>query len=178
MCSRASGSITGSQFSAAARHPVDQQQHRALAGFDVADRAAVDLDRLGLDLGRLSGVSLAPRRDATLVGGRSDSVANRCRSNTVAPVNDAPQDNRPPRGALIVVAVGLLACRGRRRCSRTDKRERRGRQPGMGPVERRSRTPRPVPVPGGKGEMQLTEAGIRATGTNVSGYSLFRVAPS
>jgi hypothetical protein len=30
-----------------------------------------------------------------------------------------------------------------------------------------------VPIPGGKGEMQLTEARIRATGTNVSGYSLF-----
>jgi hypothetical protein len=32
---------------------------------------------------------------------------------------------------------------------------------------------KPVPIPGGKGEMQLTEARIRATGTNVSGYSLF-----
>jgi hypothetical protein len=30
-----------------------------------------------------------------------------------------------------------------------------------------------VPVPGGKGEMQLTETRIRATGTNVSGYALY-----
>ncbi|HYG96746.1 MAG TPA: hypothetical protein VD741_06510 [Solirubrobacterales bacterium] len=30
-----------------------------------------------------------------------------------------------------------------------------------------------VPVPGGRGEMRLTDTRIRATGTNVSGYSLF-----
>jgi hypothetical protein len=31
-------------------------------------------------------------------------------------------------------------------------------------------------VPGGGGEMQLVDAGLRATGTNVSGYQLYRVA--
>jgi hypothetical protein len=30
-----------------------------------------------------------------------------------------------------------------------------------------------VPIAGGKGEMKLTEARIRSTGTNVSGYSIF-----
>lgn len=33
-----------------------------------------------------------------------------------------------------------------------------------------------VPVPGGGGQMRLTDAGIRATGTNISGYELYRVA--
>src|SRR3984885_9513392 len=31
-------------------------------------------------------------------------------SNTVAPVNAPPNDSRPPHGALIVIALGLLAC--------------------------------------------------------------------
>ena len=35
---------------------------------------------------------------------------------------------------------------------------------------------KPVAVPGGRQTMQLTDGEIRATGTNVSGYSLFRVA--
>ncbi len=37
------------------------------------------------------------------------------------------------------------------------------------------RDSKPVPVPGGKQKMQLVDGGIRATGTNVSGYSVFRV---
>ncbi len=34
----------------------------------------------------------------------------------------------------------------------------------------------PAQVPGGGGEMQITAAGLRATGVNVSGYLLFRSA--
>ena len=34
----------------------------------------------------------------------------------------------------------------------------------------------PVKVPGGTPKMQLTETRIRATGTNVSGYALYRVS--
>jgi hypothetical protein len=34
----------------------------------------------------------------------------------------------------------------------------------------------PAAVPGGGGEMQLTEAGLRASGMNVSGYTLYRSA--
>ncbi|HEX5982870.1 MAG TPA: hypothetical protein VFY69_01560 [Solirubrobacterales bacterium] len=91
-------------------------------------------------------------------------------------MNDAPQgsaapDTRPPRGALIVIAVGLVACVVAALAS-TGKGEGEAAylewvQAGR-PVESKS-----VPIPGGKGEMQLTEARIRATGTNVSGYSLF-----
>jgi hypothetical protein len=35
---------------------------------------------------------------------------------------------------------------------------------------------KPAAVPGGNGQMQLTEADLRATGTNISGYLLFRSA--
>lgn len=93
-------------------------------------------------------------------------------------MNDAPQgsaapDRRPPRGVLIVVAVGLLACVVAALAS-TDKGSGEAAnlewvQSGSGPD---SKT---VAVPGGKGEMQLTDTHIRSTGTNVSGYSLFTV---
>ena len=97
-------------------------------------------------------------------------------SNTVAAVNDAPrgtapQDTRPPRGALIVIAVGLVACLVAALAS-TGKGE--GEAANLEWVEASKPVEsNPVPVPGGEGEMQLTEARIRATGTNVSGYSLY-----
>ena len=96
-------------------------------------------------------------------------------SNTVAPVNDAPsgtdsKDLRPPRGALIVIAVGLVACLIAAIAS-TDKA---GDSANLEWVEASKPVESdPVPVPGGGGEMQLTEARIRATGTNASGYSLY-----
>lgn len=93
-------------------------------------------------------------------------------------MNDAPQgtaaaDDRPPRGALIVVAVGLIAC-AVAALATTGKGSGEAAnlewvQSGTG---RDSKT---VAVPGGKGTMQLTDTHIRATGTNVSGYSLFTV---
>lgn len=84
------------------------------------------------------------------------------------------QDDRPPRGALIVVAIGLIACVVAALAS-TDKGSGEAAnlewvQSGTGSD---SKT---VAVPGGKGTMQLTETHIRATGTNVSGYSLYRSA--
>jgi hypothetical protein len=91
-------------------------------------------------------------------------------------VNDAPPgsaapDRRPPRGALIVVAVGLLACVIAALAS-TGKGEGEAAN-----LEWVQSTDGPdskvVAVPGGKGQMQLTEARIRSTGTNVSGYSLY-----
>ena len=95
--------------------------------------------------------------------------------NTVAPVNDAPrgtasQDTRPPRGALIVIAVGLLACLVAALAS-TDKG---GDSANLEWVEASKPVESaPAAVPGGGGEMQLSEARVRATGTNVSGYSLY-----
>lgn len=90
-------------------------------------------------------------------------------------MNEAPLDNRMPRGALIVVAVGLFACLLAALLA-TDKSSGSAAQ-----LEWVQKAPLPdsraVAVPGGgDSAMQLTEGGIRATGTNVSGYSLYRVA--
>jgi hypothetical protein len=85
-----------------------------------------------------------------------------------------PEDIRPPRGALIVVAIGLLACVVAAVAS-TDKAS--GTAAELEWVQMKELPDsRPAPVPGGGGEMQLTGAGIRDAGVNVSGYSLFRVA--
>jgi hypothetical protein len=89
-------------------------------------------------------------------------------------VTEAPPDSSVPRGALIVVAVGLLACIAAALLA-TDKSSGSAVD-----LEWVQKTPLPdssgVAVPGGGGEMRLLDAGVRATGTNVSGYSLYRVA--
>jgi hypothetical protein len=80
-----------------------------------------------------------------------------------------------PRGALIVVGVGLLACVVAALATT---------EPGSSEAAQLSwvqHAPVPdsrqVPIPGGNGQrMQLVESGLRATGTNVSGYSLYRSA--
>lgn len=88
-----------------------------------------------------------------------------------APQSPQPQDDRPPRGALIVVAIGLIACvvaalatvgKGEGEAAHLE-----WVQSGTAPDSKITA------VPGGKGEMQFTDTRIRATGTNVSGYSLF-----
>jgi hypothetical protein len=79
-----------------------------------------------------------------------------------------------PRGVLAVVAIGLLACIAAALLT-TGKGE--GEAAHLEWVQAASiPSSKPVAVPGGKGAMELTGGGIRATGTNVSGYSLFRVA--
>jgi hypothetical protein len=93
-------------------------------------------------------------------------------------VSDAPdrnpQDARPPRGALIVVAVGLLACLVAAVAS-TGKGE--GEAANLEWVQNRSfADSATVPIPGGRGEMNFVDTAIHATGTNVSGYSLFDAA--
>jgi hypothetical protein len=78
-----------------------------------------------------------------------------------------------PRGALIVVAVGLLACVAAALLS-TDSAS--GEAANLEWVRRgKIADSAPVPVPGGPGQMQLVEGEIKATGTNVSGYSLYIV---
>lgn len=81
--------------------------------------------------------------------------------------------NQPPRGALIVIAIGLLATIAAALLS-TDEASGEAAQ-----LEWVKKAPmadsKPVSLPGG-GTMQLTEGAIRTTGTNVSGYSLFRVS--
>ena len=95
---------------------------------------------------------------------------------TDAPQGNSPQDSRPPRGALIVVAVGIVACLVAALAT-TGKGE--GEAANLEWVQNRSvADSRSVPIPGGKGEMSLVETSINATGTNVSGYSLYRVGSS
>jgi hypothetical protein len=89
-------------------------------------------------------------------------------------VSEPSQDTRLPRGALILVAVGLLACLAAALLT-TDKGSGEAAD-----LEWVQRVPvaasEPAAVPGGGGTMELTHGAIRTTGTNVSGYSLFRVS--
>jgi hypothetical protein len=89
-------------------------------------------------------------------------------------VTEPAQDIHPPRGALIIIAVGLLACVAAALLT-TDKGSGEAAQ-----LEWVKRVPmadsNPMAVPGGGGMMRLTDGAIRTTGTNVSGYSLFRVS--
>jgi hypothetical protein len=83
------------------------------------------------------------------------------------------QDSRPPRGALIVIAVGLFACVVAALLS-TDKAS--GEAADLEWVQRVPMADsRPAPLPGGS-SMQLVDGSIRTTGLNVSGYSLFRAS--
>jgi hypothetical protein len=80
---------------------------------------------------------------------------------------------RPPRGALIVIAIGLLATVAAAVLSNENL-------PGsVTTLEWVEKTPLPdskqATIPGG-GEMRLTEAGIRSTEQNVGEYSLFRTS--
>jgi hypothetical protein len=82
-----------------------------------------------------------------------------------------PQDDKPPRGALIVVAIGLVACVVAALAT-VGKGE--GEFAHLEWVQLGTAADSKVAaVPGGEGEMQLADTRIRATGTNVSGYSLF-----
>jgi hypothetical protein len=79
-----------------------------------------------------------------------------------------------PRGPVIIVAVGLFLCLVAAVLA-TDKTSGAAAQ-----LEWVQHKPlpdsKPATVPGGGGQMRLVEGGIRATGTNVSGYTLYRVA--
>jgi hypothetical protein len=92
-------------------------------------------------------------------------------SNT--PSVESATDKRPPRGALIVVAVGLVATLAAWLLS-TD-------ESGGAWVEvewaARAALPdsRPARIPGG-GSMKLEDAGLRVTEANVNGERLFRLA--
>jgi hypothetical protein len=88
-----------------------------------------------------------------------------------APHGSSAQDDRPPRGALIVVAIGLIACVVAALAA-TGKGE--GEAAHLEWVQAETAPDsKTAAVPGGNGEMQLTATHIRATGTNVSGYSIF-----
>jgi hypothetical protein len=80
---------------------------------------------------------------------------------------------RPPRGALIVIAIGLLATVAAAVLANENLAG------SVATLEWVEKTPLPdskkAAIPGG-GEMQLTEAGIRSTEQNIGEYSLFRTS--
>lgn len=82
-------------------------------------------------------------------------------------------DNRPPRGALAVIAIGLVAILAAAALA-TDEPLGSAAE-----LEWTARAPLPdsgqAAIPGG-GSMQIGEAGIRVTEPNISGYRLYRVA--
>jgi hypothetical protein len=84
----------------------------------------------------------------------------------------AEKQIRPPRGALVVIAIGLLATVAAALLS-TDK------PIGSATLEWIEEAPmtssKPVAIPGG-GQMALSDAEIRSTEPNVSEYTLFRVS--
>jgi len=89
-------------------------------------------------------------------------------------MDEAPKDSRMPRGVLAIVAVGLIACVAAALLS-TDKGE--GEAAHLEWVQSgKIADSKAVTVPGGTQKMQLVEGRMRATGSNVSGYSLFQVA--
>jgi hypothetical protein len=85
-----------------------------------------------------------------------------------------PPDNRIPRGAIVVVVIGIIATIAAAVLTGGG---------GSGDIahlewvqQRPIPNSKPVPVPGGQGaKMQLINGKIQATGTNVAGYELFRV---
>jgi hypothetical protein len=89
--------------------------------------------------------------------------------------SQVPSDERIPRGAIVVVAIGLLATLAAALLTQT----------GYGSGEaahlefvQKAKIPdsEKVAVPGSKkAKIQLVDGTIKATGTNVAGYSLFRV---
>ncbi len=80
------------------------------------------------------------------------------------------KQNRPPRGALVVIAVGLLATLVAALLS-TDKPL--GAATLEWVEEARMPDPKPVEIPGG-GRMTLSEGQIRSTEPNAGEYTLFR----
>jgi hypothetical protein len=85
---------------------------------------------------------------------------------------EAGRETRPPRGALIVIAVGLIASAAAAVLS-TDE------PIGAAEVEWDAQAPisasKPVAIPGG-GTMRIGQAGLRATAPNGGGYRLYRIA--
>jgi hypothetical protein len=89
--------------------------------------------------------------------------------------SEVPEDERIPRGAIIVVVVGLLATIFAAVLSNTG-----GGGGGVAHLEfvREAKIPdsKAVAVPGSKkSKIQLVDGTIRATGTNIADYELFRV---
>jgi hypothetical protein len=84
-----------------------------------------------------------------------------------------PPSDKIPRGAIAVVIVGIIACIAAPLLASTGGSSEAAHL--FWVQQKPMPDSKPVKVPGGKQKMQLVDGGIRSTGTNVSGYSLFRV---
>jgi hypothetical protein len=94
----------------------------------------------------------------------------------MAKADDRPsqrKDDRPPRGALIVIAVGLIATLAAAALANENLSGDAAQLEWIQAKELPDSEPAAIP---GGGEMQLVDAGLRATGMNVSGYTLYRSA--
>jgi len=88
--------------------------------------------------------------------------------------DQAPPDNQIPRGALIVVALGLLACVAAALLA-TDQSS--GSATEVAWVEESPMADsKPVALPDDSGKMRLEDGLFKASGTNASGYELYRVS--
>jgi hypothetical protein len=88
---------------------------------------------------------------------------------------DSKPDDRIPRGAIIVVVIGLLATLAAALLTNTGADS--GEAAHLEFVQKaKFADSKPVAVPGSKvAKMQLVDGNIKATAMNVAGYSLFRV---
>ena len=85
-----------------------------------------------------------------------------------------PESNIP-RGAIAVVAVGIFACIAAPLLTHFNAGGSAEYAHLFWVQQQPIPDSKPVKVPGGTQKMQLVDGGIRSTGTNVSGYSLFRL---
>ncbi|HEX3737577.1 MAG TPA: hypothetical protein VHV53_08530 [Solirubrobacterales bacterium] len=85
-----------------------------------------------------------------------------------------PPDNRIPRGAIVVVVVGIIATIA---AALLTSGKGGGEAAHLEFVQKRAiPDSKPIAVPGSNSaQMQLVDGKIQATGANVSGYMLFRV---
>ena len=81
---------------------------------------------------------------------------------------------RPPRGALIVIAIGVIATIAAALLANEDLSGNAAKLEWV--QAKKLPDSKPAAIPGGKGTMQLSGAAMHATGVNVSGYSLFSSA--
>lgn len=88
---------------------------------------------------------------------------------------DEMKRERPPRGAVVIVAIGLLACLVAALATQTGKGSSEAAH-----LEwvQSAKVPdsKAVSVPGASQKMQLVDGLIRATGSNVSGRNLYQTA--
>ncbi|MGD9735363.1 MAG: hypothetical protein AB7V58_07125 [Solirubrobacterales bacterium] len=82
---------------------------------------------------------------------------------------------RPPRGAVVVVLIGVLACVVAALATQTGKGSSEAAHLEWVQIAKVPDS-EAVAVPGGSEKMQLVDGLIRATGSNVSGRNLFQTA--